>query len=512
MNKILHKLIHYKNVFFKKKYKLYWIIAAVAIVIVGFIFFRNGSKTETLTVYKAELLQQVSVSGKLIATEDIDLSFEQSGQIRSVYVKEGDSVKQGQILTSQDASQLNAQLAEMDAGIQLQQAKLNQLLAGSSGEDVKVSENKVESAQQDLDDAYSNSIEVINSAYFAMYNASRAVFDVQSSYFSSGDQYGVKVFTSKNNIDSVLLNIKPYIDSTKLNPIESNISNTTSRVIEALNSVYNDMSIIREQCDLGIYYNNVPSATKTTLNTHKTNINDALTDIKSSSQDILSYKIALQKAQNELASIKAPARQSDIDVYKAQIDQAKASRQNILAQLYKKQIYSPINGVITKVNAKTGSIFSANNTAVSVISSDPLQIESYVPEIYVSLLQVGDSASITLDAYGDQVDFQAKVISIDPAETVKDGVSTYRTKLQLVNNDERIRSGMSANVLITTEKKENVIAVPQGIVKTRDGKKFVMIQEGKNILEREVQTGIVSSLGQIEVISGLNNGDVVVIK
>ena len=70
---------------------------------------------------------------------------------------------------------------------------------------------------------------------------------------------------------------------------------------------------------------------------------------------------------------------------------------------------------------------------------------------------------------------------------------------------------MTANVLITTEKKVNVIAIPQGIVITRDGRKFVSVKAGSDAVEREVVTGIVSSLGQIEIISGLTDGDRVIL-
>jgi len=65
-------------------------------------------------------------------------------------------------------------------------------------------------------------------------------------------------------------------------------------------------------------------------------------------------------------------------------------------------------------------------------------------------------------------------------------------------------------VVITTDKRENTIAIPQGIIINKDGKKFVKVQEIKNIIEREVAAGLISSLGKIEIISGLKEGDVVV--
>jgi multidrug efflux pump subunit AcrA (membrane-fusion protein) len=70
---------------------------------------------------------------------------------------------------------------------------------------------------------------------------------------------------------------------------------------------------------------------------------------------------------------------------------------------------------------------------------------------------------------------------------------------------------MTANVRIKTDEREGVISVPQGIVSDRDGKKYVRVQVGDDFQEREITVGAVSSLGNIEVLSGLSEGDVVVL-
>jgi HlyD family secretion protein len=155
---------------------------------------------------------------------------------------------------------------------------------------------------------------------------------------------------------------------------------------------------------------------------------------------------------------------------------------------------------------------STADIAVSVISANNFQVESYIPEINISFIKVGDPADTTLDAYGSEVIFPAKVVTIDPAETIKDGVSTYRVVLEFNANDDRIKSGMTGNTVITTAKKQNVISVPQGMVTIKDGKKTVSVKKGDSIVEVTVETGSVSSSGNIEILSGLADGDVVIIK
>jgi multidrug efflux pump subunit AcrA (membrane-fusion protein) len=71
---------------------------------------------------------------------------------------------------------------------------------------------------------------------------------------------------------------------------------------------------------------------------------------------------------------------------------------------------------------------------------------------------------------------------------------------------------MTANVIITTDKRENILSVPQGIVTEKDSKKFVTVVRGNTETVTEVTTGSISSTGQTEILSGLSAGDVVLLQ
>jgi multidrug efflux pump subunit AcrA (membrane-fusion protein) len=70
---------------------------------------------------------------------------------------------------------------------------------------------------------------------------------------------------------------------------------------------------------------------------------------------------------------------------------------------------------------------------------------------------------------------------------------------------------MTANVVITTAEKKNVIAVPQGLIIEKGDKKYVKIQQNEQVIEREITIGLISSLGNAEVLTGLAEGDVLVL-
>ena len=118
---------------------------------------------------------------------------------------------------------------------------------------------------------------------------------------------------------------------------------------------------------------------------------------------------------------------------------------------------------------------------------------------------------MTLDAYGEEVLFEASVAAVDPAETMIEGVATYKATLQFAREDGRLRPGMTANIDIITAERESVIFVPHRAVITRDGATFIRAIEGEAIRELPVRTGIGGSDGLIEISEGLREGDQVVV-
>ena len=124
-------------------------------------------------------------------------------------------------------------------------------------------------------------------------------------------------------------------------------------------------------------------------------------------------------------------------------------------------------------------------------------------------MTVGDAARVELDAYGDALPLTARVVSIEPAETVRDGVATYRTVFRIDVADERVKPGMTASLSIATDKRDGVLAVPQGMVRRDGSATFVMVKTAQAAVRRDVVLGELSSSGLVEIVSGLSEGDVV---
>ena len=250
---------------------------------------------------------------------------------------------------------------------------------------------------------------------------------------------------------------------------------------------------------------------KTNISTARTNVNTAITNLSTGDQALRSAEQALTLAQNNLALDEAGSTPEQLAAQEARVAQALAKVKTAQAQFEKTVLRSPIAGIITKKDAKVGEIVGANQTILSVITDQNLEVEVNIPETDISKVTIGDTALITLDAYGDEIEFEAKVVSIDPAATVIEGVPTYKTTLYFIAGDPRIKSGMTANIDILTERRENVLFVPTRAITTEDGKKVARVENAdKTIKEVFVETGLRSSDGRTEIVSGLNEGDRVI--
>jgi len=241
-------------------------------------------------------------------------------------------------------------------------------------------------------------------------------------------------------------------------------------------------------------------------------VNLGIINVSNAKEKLSAAESNLAIEEQTLILKQAGATEQQINAQKANIDAAKSNMKKTKAELAKSFVYSPINGVVSKQDAKIGEIVSANIPLISLISKSDFKIEANVPEADIAKIKINDLADVVFDAYGDDIVFQAKVASIEPGETVVEGVATYKVVLMLNKDDERIKQGMTANINILTAFLENVIAVPVRAVIEKNNKKIVKIlDENNEVAERVVKTGVRGSHGNIEIVEGLSVGDRVII-
>ena len=523
--------------------------AIIVIAILGFViyqfFFKPDNKEYVLEkVLMGTVVKNVSEIGSVKIAEKSLLGFKSAGRIEKISAKVGDSVKIGQELVRIDASQLFIQLSKAQAALQASQASYEKLIAGASPEDVKVSEAAVAAADvslagaeqnlrdvsadtsEDLSQTYQSAFNYLDDGYLKIYDSLIVANSISRTYFGSSDQEGIKVSESKASIQNSLDVVRFYIDKARVSSDRSYTDEALARTKSALLIVKDSLEIIRNMTETANYRDVVSSADKTSLDVKKLNINSAAANIVFSQQAISGAKIAvgtdvnaaqakvdasraqLQKARDELALKKAPARQEDIDLYQAKIRQAQAQVSLLKNQSNDSVLRSPSSGKITEINKREGETTQPAEWIISLLPELPFQIKADIYEEDVVDLAIGNPVSITLAAVLDEA-LAGRVVSINPAEKMVGGVVYYEITVDFEKEKAGIKSGMTADIVIEVAKKENVLVVPREALLKINGKRKVKILEGGEPQEREVEIGLEGD-DLIEIISGLENGQPVI--
>ena len=545
-----------------KKIYIYLLVIVFICLVLGLGFFeahkgKQNGNFSFITVEPGELIQKVSATGKVTAVKKANLAFDVSGKVRDVFVKVGDQVKQGQKLVELENSDFYAKVSEAKAAVDAQLAKMEEILQGTRKEQIDITKAKIENYKKSLDDAKINLEKVkkkaeadIDKVYNASLNdlavsvtvAENAVFtitDIQYAHFTGYDQESNKVAQAKQTAIYYLLGGKDagrwtndYIKQldggavlavrkAQSNPSGDNISQAIQELREALSKIKDALDVIPI-----LKLNETEIAS---LNSEKTYIDAQLSTIITDSKNIEVQKAtndnliaaaqtqvdsaesSLEVAVKELALEQAGYTQQQIDMQKSQVEEAKANLTYAQNQLAKTILTAPFGGTITKQDAKKGEIVSPGVSIITLLSANKLNIEANIPEVDIVKIKIGDKANITFDAYGNDLIFPGKVIKIDPAEIMIEGVPTYKVTFEFDNLGKNVKPGMTANIDVITVKKSAVIAVPQRSVITKGGKEFVrVLSQNKTIEEREVKTGITGNEGEIEIVEGLKPGDKVV--
>ncbi len=498
-------------------------IPLILVLIGVYVFSRGDSSTtvERITVAPETFVQEVSVTGKVVAAENVDMAFEASGRVADIKASVGLQVKKGDLLASLSNGDAWGVVLQKQARVDEESARLAEVRRGPRAEDVNIAKSEAEGAESayaqatqslvdEIKDAYSVSNDALRSKVDQLYTNPRSVtpeilsFDNYTLKKSLEDQrVRVGEMLNRWNTETATLSITNY-SAVYLNSARANLS----QMRDFLNDLSSAVSGMQAN---GAISQTVIDKYRSDISSARTAVNGAISGVTSAE---LSYKNALTTRDTKKQQLQlklAGSTSEEVAAQIAKLNSAQADLQSARAQYVKTIIVAPFDGLVTKVDIKLGETVSPTTNAISMISSAGYEIESYVSESDIAKVQVGQPAKVTLDAYGKEVVFKATVSEVDPAETVQDGVSTYKTKLQFIETDPRVRSGMTANTTIQTAEKPATVIVPQEALYLEGGEKMVTVEVNGKEVHKKVVTGGINPEGEIEIVSGLEIGDVVIV-
>lgn len=503
MNKIILLVTtNFRNLIRSKKAL---IIASLLVVVVGgYFLFRSKPSYQFVTVVRGPLTQSVSLTGNTTPAQSVSLAFASSGIISRTYTSLGKEVSKGQVLVDLNLSDLVAQLHSAQAAYTVAKTSYEKLANGASTPEIEVARVALKNAENAYNATVTQQKVLVSNARSAMFNSGLVALSVVSGTSTSDAPTISGTYTGEAE---GVYTIRPY-----------STGDGTYFSVYGLESGGGKASTVAVPLGTrGLYIqfpsDSVSSSTSWTVSvpnslsaTYLTYYNAYQLALQTQSQALSTAQGVVDASKAALDQKLAGARTEDLTIAEAQVAQALANVESVQARIGNARIVAPISGTITQFDAKIGQQASPSTPLVSIMSNIGYEVDAGVSENDVGKILSGNKVTMTLDAFPKEV-FQGTVFYIAPAETTTGGVVSYEVKIAFDANDPRLKSGLTANIDIKTNYKENVLILPQYAILQNDEGTFVEVLDGKKTKQNKVELGISDSFGNVEIISGVTEGE-----
>jgi len=281
--------------------------------------------------------------------------------------------------------------------------------------------------------------------------------------------------------------------------------------------------------DSDFYKDKISSAEKELLRTYRGAINTSLSQVIALLGNISSVNVeteatltslrgaisaakgALKQTEAELSRVVANPDRADVVVREAAVVQAKARVDLLKNRITDATLRSPVSGTVSSVLITGGEVISPGSPVIVITPDKDIQIAVNIYEGDISKVTVGDYAKASFVAF-PQEEFEGEVVFINPTGKLIDGVIYYEIKIMLSEYPEKILPQMTVDVTIRTAEKEGVLLLPERAVRRKEGKQFVIILENGEKVEKEIFTGLRGEGRMVEIVSGVVDGEKVIIE
>jgi membrane fusion protein, macrolide-specific efflux system len=240
---------------------------------------------------------------------------------------------------------------------------------------------------------------------------------------------------------------------------------------------------------------------------------DLQAQVEDASRAVGTANLQLAQAQTQLdnATTTDTVRQARIGLYNAETGLAhtRTSLTTLQAQLNLATLTAPVAGIVTAVAIQAGA--DAPSGAAITLAGGTLEVTTSVVESDVASISVGQAATVSIAALNSST-IDGTVASIAPAASSagNSGVVSFAVEVALTNPPAGLRSGMSADVTITTASATGVLAIPaRGLNGTAGAYRVRVLAADGSVSTTDVTVGLITA-SLVEIKSGLQAGDRVI--
>ena len=403
----------WKKVLTRKKQLMLGGGALAVLAFAGYYFWGNQSSAPqymTAKVERGNLRNTVTATGTLQAVTTVQVGSQASGTISALNVDFNDQVKQGQVIAQLDPSVSKAQVDQARANLQQARASLQQSIAGVAGSRAGVSDAqaKAQAAQSTVQNNQSGvtSAQANVAVLKAQLDDAQAFLSQQGSLMKSG-------VIAQRDYD---------------------LANTAYKTAQAR---YNQAEAQLQQA--------------------------ILSQQSSAVSGINQSKAQVQQAQTQVQQTQAQVGQAQ-----AQVQQAQAALQLAEVNLAHTTITSPIDGVVVSRDVNVGQTVAASLSAPTLftIAKDltQMQVIANIDQADIGLVEQAKSVKFSVDAFpGKEYDGQIEQMRLNPVNV--QNVVTYNVVIDVNNPEQKLKPGMTANLTITIDERNNVLKVPNSALR-----------------------------------------------
>jgi HlyD family secretion protein len=384
-----------------------------AIVLAGFYFWGDDSSTPqylTARVERGNLRNTVTATGALQAVTTVQVGSQASGTISALYADFNSTVKKGQVIAQLDPAQAKAQVDQARAN--LEQAKAS-----------------------------------LANARAAVVNSRAGVTDAQARNLAARS-------TVQNNQAGV-------------SGAEANVAVLKAQQDDAMSLLKQQESLLKA----GVIAQRDYDVAVTAYKTAEARYNQAVAQLnqaKISEQSSSSAGIAQSQATVEQAKAQVQQSQASVQQAAAQVQQAEAALSLAEVNLSHTTIASPIDGIVVSRDVNVGQTVAASLSAPTLftIANDltQMQVIANIDQADIGLVEQAKSVRFSVDAFpGKEFDGKIEQMRLNPVNV--QNVVTYNVVIDVDNPEQKLKPGMTANLTITIDERNNVLKVPNSALR-----------------------------------------------
>ena len=221
------------------------------------------------------------------------------------------------------------------------------------------------------------------------------------------------------------------------------------------------------------------------------------------SKNLFSRQLLAKQALDDAES-RYLAAVAQVDLAKAQQSQNEARLQELQFNLQNTVVTSPVDGFVGKRNVDPGAMVNTNTAIASVVEISRLKLVVNVVEKDLRMVTAGDVGVVEVDAYPGEK-FNGRIARVAPV--LDPATRTAPIEIEIPNGDNRLKPGMYARISLTVEERKNTLLAPKSAVIDFENKRGVWVPNEERRAQFVPVTLGIEGPEQIEIVSGLKEGD-----